>query len=186
MRHRVFVAINLPESVKKRLARYREKFSRLPARWTKTASLHLTVVFIGYVTDEQMLEICRISREVAAKSDPFLIDFERVLLAPVGRAPRMIWLEGKTNDILNKLKNDLEETLLEANSGFRHLENRVTRPHITLARIKQGAWRALETPPVVDEKFEADVPVANIEVMESDLRHDGAEYVVLESCPLKM
>lgn len=186
MRHRVFIAINLSESVKKRLAQYQEKFSGLTARWTKTASLHLTLVFIGYVTDTEMLEICRVSREVAAKCEPFLVSFEKIILAPIGKKPRMIWLEGEANDALDKLKNNLEEALLAADSGLRHLENRPMRPHITLARIKQDQWRAFDAPSVIGENFQAEVAVESIEVMESDLKRDGAEYAALESCPLKM
>ncbi|MCG2688535.1 hypothetical protein L6250_02795, partial [Candidatus Parcubacteria bacterium] len=43
----------LPEKIKKRLKEYREKFNYLPVRWTKVPSLHLTLVFIGYVDNEQ-------------------------------------------------------------------------------------------------------------------------------------
>jgi 2'-5' RNA ligase len=184
MKKRVFVAINLPEGVKKRLIEWRQKYDYLPVRWTKEPSLHLTLIFIGYVSDEQMLEICRVSREVVSKVEPFFINFRRIILGPPNKPPRMIWLEGEASQKLSELKNHLEEALLKTNSGFSHRENRPLRPHITLARIKMDRWHQLESKPQIDEEFQAQVPVESIEVMESDLKRDGAEYAVLESCPL--
>ncbi len=198
MKHRVFIAVNLQESVKKRLTEYQQRFNYLlarqspakrdgggPARWTKEPSLHLTLVFIGYVSDEQMLEICRAARKVAAKFEPFFIDFKKIILGPPDKPPRMIWLEGETSKELGDIKSELENALLNCNSGFNHREKRLLRPHITLARIKMEQWRRMESVPKIDEEFQAQVPVENIEVMESDLKRDGAEYAVLESCALK-
>ena len=184
MRRRVFIAVNLPENIKKRLKEFQEKFDYLPVRWTKEASLHLTLVFIGYVSDEQMLEICRVTREMANKFEPFFINFKKIILGPPGKPPRMIWVEGEASQHLSDLKNKLEDALLESDSGFRHKGARLMRSHITLARIKMDRWYQLELKPKIDEEFQAQVPVASIEVMESDLKRDGAEYAVLESMPI--
>ena len=73
MKKRIFIAINLSEKVKKRLKEYREQYDGLPVRWTKTSSLHLTLVFIGYVDEEQMLEACKITRKIAEDSESFFI-----------------------------------------------------------------------------------------------------------------
>ncbi len=184
MKRRIFIAVNLPEQAKKILRQFREKFDYLPVRWTKEASLHLTLVFIGYVSDEQMLETCRITREIAAEFEPFFIDFRRVILGPSDKPPRMIWLEGEANRELSELKNKLEVALLDADSGFSRQKNRSLKPHITLARIKTGKWRQLPQPPEINELFNLKIPVESIEIMESDLRRGGAEYAVLETCPL--
>ncbi|MBU1102248.1 RNA 2',3'-cyclic phosphodiesterase [Patescibacteria group bacterium] len=185
MRRRIFVAINLPEKAKKRLKEFQEKYDYLPVRWTKENSLHLTLVFVGYVSDEQMLEICRVSREKAAKCEPFFINFKRIILGPPNKPPRMIWVEGEISQELSNLKNLLEDAFLKSDSGFRYKEMRLIKPHITLARIKMDRWRQLEPKPEINEEFQAQVPVSSIEVMESDLRSDGAEYVILESCSLE-
>jgi len=184
MKKKVFIAINLPENIKKRLKEFQEKFDYLPVRWTKESSLHLTLVFVGFVTNDQMLEICRASREVAIKFDPFYINFKRIIFGPPHKPPRMIWLEGEASQGLSVLKSQLQEMLLEAETGFSNVENRPFKPHITLARIKMFQWRQLTQQPEIEQEFLAQVPVASIEVMESDLKYDGAEYLVLESCPL--
>jgi len=184
MKRRIFIAINLPEKLKKRLKEYREEFDYLPVRWTKEDSLHLTLVFIGYVTDEQMLETCRVAKEIARNEEPLAINFKRIILGPPGKTPRMIWLEGEPNEALRELKEKLEAQLLKNDSGLQKAEARSFSPHITLARIKSGQWREYDIPKDIEREFSAEVPAASIEIMESDLKRDGAEYAVLESCPL--
>jgi len=184
MKKRVFIAVNLPEKLKKQAEIFREKFDYLPVRWTKEESLHLTLVFIGYASDDQILEICRILKETAAETEPFLIRFKKVILAPPGKPPRMIWVEGEASQELSELKNKLEEKLLTESTGFNHRETRPIKPHITLARLKTGRWRDLPSPPKIEEAFNFEVPVQSIELMESDLKGDGAEYAIMESAEL--
>lgn len=184
MKKRVFIAINLPEKLKKRAEIFREKFDYLPVRWTKEESLHLTLIFIGYASNEQILEICRLLKETADETEPFLIKFRKIILAPPGKPPRMIWAEGEESKELSELKNKLEEAMLGENTGFNHKESRPIKPHITLARIKTGRWRELPSLPEISEEFNFEVPVQSIELMESDLRSDGAEYAIMESVEL--
>lgn len=186
MKRRVFIAINLPEKIKKRLAEYRERYDFLPVRWTKKDSLHLTLVFIGYTTNEQVLELCRVVREIAEKVEPFMVRFKKIIPGPVGKPPRMVWVEGEKSEELIDLKSQLEEALLNVDSGLSKKDYKPFTPHMTLARVNQTNknlpedfdWKSVE------ESFNFQIPVASIEVMESDLRSDGAEYAVLEECPL--
>lgn len=185
MKKRIFIAINLSEKVRKRLKEYREKFDHLPVRWTKIPSLHITLVFIGYVDNEQMLEACKVAREVASEAEPFFINFKRISLGPQGKEPRMIWLEGAESQELNELKKSLEEALVSKDAGLHKVETRPFNPHITLARIKASEWQEAQINPAeVEQEFKVQFEVRSIEVMESDLKFDGAEYATLESCPL--
>ena len=186
MKHRVFIAINLPEGVKKRLKLWQEAHDELPVRWTKEPSLHLTLVFIGYVSSEQVVEICRVARETAQSFEPFEMNIDRIIFGPLGKnPPRMIWLTGEPNKQLSELKTALEDALLNCDSGLSHVEKRSFKPHITLARIQPDRWAQLTNSPAINESFSARFDVNSIEVMESDLKHDGAEYAVMESCELK-
>ena len=201
-KRRIFIAINLPEKLKKRLKEYREQVE--PAllrqgyggqvRWTKIPSLHLTLVFIGYVDDEQLLEACKITRQVAEETEPFFINFKRIITGPKGKEsffakasedkPRMIWLEGEVNEDLAQLKSRLEKALLAGNAGLQKAATRAFSPHLTLARVKAGEQEARLNAADVEANFSAQLDVNSIEVMESDLKFDGAEYATLEECPL--
>jgi 2'-5' RNA ligase len=193
-KHRVFIAINLPTGLKRRLASLREKWPGLPVRWIKEANLHLTLIFIGYVNDDEVAEICRIAGKAAKKYPPFELKFNRVVYGPLSAKTmegqpdsrtRMIWLEGEKSEVLARLKDDLENSLLESRrSGFYRKEDRQFRPHLTLARMKDE-WRDYAPKPEINLEFKETVPVETIDVMESELRSGGAEYAVLESAQLK-
>lgn len=184
MKRRIFIAINLPPKTKDWLVQFQDQYCELPVRWTKAENLHLTLTFIGYVTDEQMLEICAVARQAVSEVEPFFIQFKKITLGPPGKPPRLIWLEGQPSPALAELKSRLEKLLLEGETGFAKAEVRAFSPHITLARINMEQWRNLPQKPTINEAFEAQIPVNSIEVMESDLRRGGAEYTILESCPL--
>jgi len=154
MKRRIFIAINLPENIKNKLIVYQRKWGDLPVRWAPKLNLHITLVFIGYVGDDEMYEICNIVRETAKRHEPFIINLKKIILGPPNKFPRMFWVEGERNEEIAKLKSDLEDMLLKSdNSGFR----------------KKEAFS---------------FPVESIEVMQSNLKRTGAEYAVLESVEL--
>ena len=195
MKRRLFIAVNLPKDIKNKLIKCQERWADLlarhslgeggPVRWTPGVNLHITLVFIGYVGDDEMYEIINIVKETVKQHNSFSIDFKKIILGPPDKPARMFWVEGEKSEELAKLKNDLEDSLLKSNgSGFRKKEMRDYRPHITLGRIKQEQWRGLDPKPKVDEKFEHSFSVETIEVMQSNLKRTGAEYTVLESVEL--
>jgi 2'-5' RNA ligase len=187
MRHRIFIAINLPESIKKELSLLQKKWPELPARWVKPENLHITLAFLGYLSDEELARVCQITREVAKRHSPFLINLKKVCYGPPKMMPpRMVWVEGEKSRELANLQNDLERSLSEGEISFEP-EKREFKPHITLCRIRKWDFRRFEIDerPQVDEEISLSFEVNSIEVMESHLKRGGAEYSVLESCPLK-
>jgi len=177
MMHRIFLAINLPEQIKKELLKFQNQWADLPVRWTKKDNLHITLVFLGYLNDEEILEVCKLTRKAAQKHQPFEIKLKRIYLGP-NNLPRMIWIKGEENPDLVKLKNNLEGKLLN------HRENRPFQVHITLARIRQGEWQRLPDKPKIDKEISLVFPVDSIEIMESYLSRKGPDYTVLESVEL--
>lgn len=184
-RRRIFLAINLPDQVKKKLLSFQRDWSALPVRWTKDQNLHITLIFIGYVDDEQMLDICQLTKQVTKKSPSFEITLNRICFGPPNRPARMIWAIGGEDPVLSQLKKDLEEKLFNSgNNGYDQKQVYSYRPHITLARIRQDQWRSLPKIPKIDKDISLTFPVGSIEVMQSHLSRSGANYVVLESVEL--
>lgn len=192
-RHRVFIAINLPSDVKKQLASYQQKWQEIPAKWTSSENLHITLEFLGDLTDEEMGNVCMIAKEVAQNHKCFSVDLIKILYGPPHKMPpRMVWTEGEKSEELADLKNDLQECLMEKIS-FKP-EGRGFSPHITLARISEWQFRQIEPEerPEVNEDINLNFFVESIEVMESVLKpasrqggRGGPVYEVLESCELK-
>lgn len=185
MKHRIFIAINLPEEIKKRLENYQSQWPDLPVRWVKPENLHITLAFLGYLNDEQVLEVIKITKEVALRNQPFLVNLKKIIYGPPKKPARMIWAEGEKNIEFSKLQKDLEHSLQGKIIGFEK-ENRPYSPHITLGRIRQWEFRQIEPEerPEVNEEINLSFEVNSIEIMESELKRGGAEYTILESIPL--
>jgi 2'-5' RNA ligase len=181
-RHRVFIAINLPENVKKALAKYEETCPELPAKWISKDSLHITLEFLGQLTDVEIADVCRIAGEVAKTHSTFSVSLNKMLYGPPKKIPpRMVWVEGENSGELSELKEDLQELLLEKIS-YRP-EGRGFTPHITLARILEWEFRKFEIDerPEINEDIDLLFSVESIEVMESELKRGGPVYTILES-----
>jgi len=181
-RHRVFIAINLPEEVKRELAGFYDKWPELPAKWISKDNLHITLEFLGDLTDQEVGDTCEIVKEVAKKHKAFSINLNRVLYGPPKKnPPRMVWAEGEKNEELTDLKNDLEECLLEK-VKFRPDEKSFVS-HITLAKISEWEFKKfdLDERPEINEDIDLMFTVESIEVMESELKRGGPVYTILES-----
>jgi len=187
MRHRVFIAINLPEDIKKELSSFTDKWLELPCRWTKKENIHITLAFLGYLSDEELLETCNIAKAAASKYEPFFIDLKRIIYGPVNKkSPRMVWVEGKENEELGKLQKELENTLSGLSTELKSEKGRGYIPHITLGRLKLWEFQRIdpEERPEINEEINLSFEVNSIDVMESELRRQGPEYTILESAPL--
>jgi len=187
MDHRIFIAINLPESVKEKITSAQKNLRAFPARWVKKENLHITLIFLGRFKDEEVARVCQIAQEVAGKTQPFQIKLDKICYGPPKKIPpRMVWVSGEKSEELAKLRDNLEKEIFspiaQDFSGTQPLS-----PHITLARIKQWEWRRIEPDemPQVEQDISLDFEARSIEVMESHLKREGPEYVILESCPLK-
>lgn len=177
-KRRVFIAINLPDSVKKYLGKISGKFTLPGMKVVKADNLHLTLLFLGYISDNELLEIIAGVKKVACRSKPFEIDFKRIVAGPLGKTPRMIWVEGERSGELANLKKNLEENV---GRFAQKRENRVFQPHLTLARFKEGIMKQNKFEPI---EINVSVPVDAVDIMESVLKNDGVEYEVLESVEL--
>ncbi len=199
-RHRIFIAINLPDNVKRELIRYQKKieesfYSRLeegsikgPVNWTRGNNLHITVDFIGYVNNDGILKICETVEAVVLKHAPFSIDLRKVCYGPLEKKPpRMIWAIGEKSEKFASLKDDLEKSLsdfpeIRQDSSVNGKQRKFS-PHITLGRIKQWEWRRIEPEeiPAVEKDINLSFSVNSIKIMESVLKRKGPEYTILET-----
>ena len=94
-RHRTFIAINLPHDIKKRLAGFEKKYQDVPAKWTGIDNLHITVLFLGDLIDQELAQVCKISGEVAKNHNSFNVSLEKIAYGPKGKLPpRYIWVGG--------------------------------------------------------------------------------------------
>ncbi len=169
--------INVPNSLKKRLAQIVSKWEDLPVKWMKEENFHITVAFVGYVDESMIPEICEKVGDATVDFESFDLEFDKIEIGPSLEDPRMVWLSGQPCPELGWLNEAVEKSL-----GMRPQAHKEFRPHITLGRIRAIKWDELETKPVIDEKVKLAMTVDSVSIMES--KGGGAEYVSLEEFPL--
>ena len=189
MNHRVFIAINPPENIKKKLLFFQRELKKIPARWAKEDNLHITLIFLGNLKDEELFEVSQVIQDVSRSVSPFTIRLNKICYGPPGKIPpRMIWILGEKSQPLANLRESSEKELLAADKlGGIKIERREFAPHITLGRIRQWEWQRLD--PEEIQETEKDISlsfeVQSIELMESRLKRGGTEYAILQTCNLE-
>ena len=180
MQRKIFIGINLPEDVKKRLNQRIEKWKDIPIRWSLPENFHVTLSFLGFVDDESLADICLVVKEAVQSFEAFGVDFEGIGLGPDAEKPKMVWLLGEANEELRKLQAEIEKSL-----DIFVSEKKEFKPHITLGKIERGKWKTFPEKPEIKEKFRVSVPVESVDVFESKIEKGRTRYTVLESCELK-
>lgn len=194
-RNRIFIAINLPSDIKKKLTEYQRKIAENfeeinpdlnPVRWTFQENLHITLIFLGYLTDQELIQVCATTKEVAQKHEPFSLMIRKIVYAPPQKkTPRMVWAKGENSSQLALLQQELENALFERDE--REEKSKIYAPHITLGRIRQWQFKKIDPDerPGINEELSLNFLVSSIEIMESELKRRGPEYTILESISFK-
>lgn len=129
MKKRLFVALDLPESI---TARIESLCSGLPsARWITPEQLHLTLCFIGEVDGAAFHDIREELSGVIL--EPFFMRLDGLGFFPPRGTPRVVWVGVEKNEQLQLLHQKIYTCLTRA--GVK-LEKRKFAPHITISRLK--------------------------------------------------
>lgn len=182
MKKKIFVAVNLPERVKKELEKYQEKISKsfndfCPIKWTRKDNLHITLFFIGYVDFDELIDIFNEVERAVKKCSSFNVKMENISYAPKKENPKMVWVKGEKSPEMTKINKELEKNLFETNG-----ESNDFIPHVTLGRIIQWQFKRidLEERPEILEDINISFTAESIEIMESI----KGGYVTLKSINL--
>jgi 2'-5' RNA ligase len=182
---RSFIAIELPEEARRGLARLRRKLERDEhkfVKWVDPGGIHLTLKFLGNVPSKRVTEITEAIGKAVPGNSPFRLEISGLGAFPSLRQVRVFWVGvGGELDKLSRLQQGIDSAL--AALGFT-TEERPFVPHLTLARIREGA-----SPPerrnfgelVCSATFEDKYPVQveAIKLMRSQLTPAGAVYTCL-------
>lgn len=183
---RVFIAINLPDSAKEQLIKFQKKWSDFPVRWIRAENLHLTLAFLGSLSDQEVGRVCENLTEMELKQYPFLISLNKINYGPPGeKIPGLVWAQGEECSQLDLLREEVSN-ILKSSIGFIP-ERRNFLPHITIGRVKKWEWKKIEPEERlnISENISINFEVQSVEIMESKLKRTGAQYIELGSTPLK-
>lgn len=128
---RLFVGIPLPEAVADDLVRVN---SGLPgARWVDAASLHVTLRFIGEVDGAMAEDVYQALGRLRAPA--FEMAIAGVGCFESGGKVHTLWAGVEKHDLLARLRDKVEVAVTRAGLPA---ERRKFKPHVTLARFKNG------------------------------------------------
>lgn len=137
---RSFIAIELPETLfepmRKASNDLQEILAGQPVRWVPVENIHLTLKFLGDVSERNIPMITEILEAEAANHCTFEISVGGFGVFPNFSRPRVIWVGVQGPDELSNLQRriDLETTRLGYAPGQRDFS-----PHLTFGRISRNA-----------------------------------------------
>ena len=142
MNLRLFVALDPPEPVRRRIAAMQAELRRAAGRhadevrWVAPEDVHLTLQFLGAVPEERLEALRGALAALARQARPLALELKGAGGFPSARRPRVVWV-GVGGEIapLADLAAGLGRRL--APLGFPP-EDRPLSPHLTLGRAREG------------------------------------------------
>jgi len=185
---RLFVAIDIPREA----AGYLESVQRMvkgelaAKRWQPWQNLHLTLHFLGEVSEASVPELVADMEQVGSLVAPFRLALGRFGAFPQPDRPHVLWLGvAEQGQALQRVHHLLGQRL--SRHSWLMLDKRPYKPHITLAR---GPFRGTLPVPLTDwdARFLGTTPpswsVQAIHLYRSQLLPQGAVHTLLHSAPL--
>ena len=187
---RCFIAIDIDEHIRTGLSNLQDELRnevdirKGHVKWVRPEITHMTLKFLGEIKDEQVVEVCNITKDVAGRHRKFELDVESVGCFG-GRSARVLWIgTGRGSDNLLQLQEDLEQQLDLA--GWPK-EGRKFSAHLTLCRIrnsKAGIKLAQISGQYQDYKL-GTMPAHEVSVYQSELTPEGPIYTTLGNYALQ-
>lgn len=181
---RSFLAFEIPQAMKEAIAGVLEEVrrSKLNIRWVKVDNIHLTVIFIGNIREEDLPEIREAVDQIHPKYGPFQLSLKGLGLFPNARRPRVLWvgLDGDTQR-MSDLKGDLQRGLKAF--GLKD-EKREFRPHLTIGRFRKPGRGDSSLEDILSRYADfrgSPCELDELILFRSELKPGGAEYTRLGS-----
>ncbi len=167
MQRKIFIGIDLDEHVKKMLVKSVSKWHNLPIKWHKEESLHIALLPIGWVNEDDVFKISDALEMVANDVNTFTINFDKILTVSKNNSDnikeaQLVRLEGDASEELKILFEKIEEEL-----GLPVVQKKHFKPLVTLGRMRAKKWKELEEYPDINIDFPVMMDVFHITLFES-------------------
>ncbi len=182
---RVFIALEVPQDVQQRIASLIEVLaaSHADVGWVRPEQLHVTMKFLGELSEEQRAATEALIRRVAAGQVPFIVGLRALGAFPSLRAPRVLWVGIDTGqDEVVRLAETLER---EGSALGWPVEARPFSAHVTIGRVRsfRGREALLREAERLHWQPPAPWQVRALTLYQSLLSPSGASYRVLAEAP---
>ncbi len=187
MEIRSFLAFELPKEIKAVVSEVSEDLGNamLDIRRAKVENIHLTMVFLGNVHEEDIHPISQATEEICIQFSPFNVSLKGAGFFSSRKKPSILWmgLDGNVEGMA-RFRDALQREL--APFGIKQ-EKRRFRPHLTIGRFRRGSRSDGHLDKFVSRYRDLTSPVCylgSLVLFRSDLNRSGAVYSKLNSWPL--
>ena len=187
---RAFIALDLPPEVIQCLddvsQQLREKLIGAPVRWVPVENIHLTLKFLGDVSESNIDMLTDLLQSIVSNVKQFELSVGGLGAYPKPHRPRVIWVGVEAPPDLMIAQRSVESEM--SRLGYAR-ERRPFNPHLTLGRVSRHSTNQ-------DVRNIADVIKSNnvgylgsarvtaFHIYRSDLKPSGAVYTKLFSATL--
>ncbi|VVB60727.1 RNA 2',3'-cyclic phosphodiesterase [uncultured archaeon] len=126
---RCFIEIDIPQSIKEYLSGKAERIKSMERpdnaysfSITKKENLHITIAFLGEISENRVDAVIKKVSEIAGNYRPFECTLSKIEVIPKKR-PRVIWVSLDESNTLSKLSEEIKEALMVKG------ENKEFAPH---------------------------------------------------------
>lgn len=181
---RIFVAIDLPEDLKESIFEISQKIvKQSPLRLVAKENLHLTLVFLGEKSEEEVERVKEAVAEATNRFGQIFLTVENLEFFPPGR-PRGIWFKmgGETEKLKQFHKKIIDELLKQKIQ----VEDLRFTSHVCVGRFKKETRAGSEARKKVEEiSLKESFLAEKVTVFQSRLSPKGPTYFKLAEYELK-
>lgn len=113
----------------------------ITGKWVEPQNLHMTLQFLGDITERQAIDVIKNLQQIAKKTIPFKIKYKGMGVFPDLKKARVLWIG--VSEGSNRLKNLAKEVeKMNARSGIKPNSKNFV-PHVTICRLKKYDKKAL-------------------------------------------
>ncbi len=183
---RAFIAFPISSELRKKLLDVQKEISKglHHLRPAKPDGIHITLHFLGEITESQVYQIGRLMENVCEEFDPFNLECKGIGGFPDMKFPRVIWAgfdgdPGPITMLQKTLGKELEKM------GF-PVESRPFNPHLTIFRTKvqKQLGTIRKRAETISKESLGEVKCDTLVLFKSELSPKGAKYDKLKMVAL--
>jgi len=184
---RTFIAIELSDEIRSSIDQIQShlKYSGADVRWVEEKNIHLTLKFLGEITEEKLQQVIAALEIIAEEVKPFEISIKDIGAFPKIDFPRVIWV-GLDKGALEsaELAKKIDDALSKI--GFEK-ESRPFAAHLTIGRVrspknKEALKQKIST---LNSKFSTKIQlISSVTLFQSKLTPHGPIYTKLHEAKL--
>lgn len=182
---RTFVAVLVEDDIRRKIADVQARVKKLASdvSWVAPDKFHVTLKFLGDITEEQLSDVCACVDGAVRSFPPFHMSFGGLGAFPKLQKARVLWagVEDGARELI-ALAKVVDDRL--AQLGFEK-EHKFSA-HITLGRAKSNRFPDMLAKGIeeIDASGLGSQRVSSVVVMQSELKREGSVYTPL--CVVKL